>query len=141
MTEAFLMKFQHPYLLRKSECSKYVFLCISTSNIFLLFDGSENQFCDMVKMLYYISVSKNIHHKNLVFKNVQNPYWSFEQPIQLFLLKNTKSQAKQTISTSHKFHFFYTFDFVSINCFWCLVNYTKNQRWAKPYENTLFLLK
>ena len=65
--------------------------------LFLLFDGSENQFYDIVKMLYYMGVSENIHNKNFIFKNVQKPYWGFEQPIQLFLLKNTKSQAKQTI--------------------------------------------
>ena len=118
------MKFHDPYLLRKSQCSKYTFLCIRTSNFFFTFDDSENQSYDIVKLLYYIDVSKNIHDKNIIFKNFQNPYWNFEQPIHLFLLKNTKSQAKQTISTSHKFYFFDTFDFVSIrNCFSCLINY------------------
>ena len=125
MTEVFLLEFQHPNLLRKSECSKHIFLYISTSNFFLLFDGSENQSYDIVKMLYYIVVSKNIHDKNLICKNFQNPYWSFEQLIQRFLPKNTKPQAKQTISSLHKFHFFYTFDFVSINVFWRLVNYAQ----------------
>ena len=85
--------------------------------LFLLFDGSENQSYDMVKILYCIGVSKNIHDKNLVFKKVQNPYWSFEQQIPLFFPKKYKI----SISTDHinitQISVFYTFDFVSINCF------------------------